>query len=579
MNKRGGRMKIDEFVLKLGKKMEKKPLLFWLIMNAFFLLISIFLFHPYFETNDDAIMALMAEGAYGQREEHLVYMSIFAGKLLKLLYGLCPSIRWYSLVQYGVLFSAFTGITYVLARSKREGDGYFTALIFLLAFFTEGYVALQYTKTGAIAAFGAYALLFYGADRKSKKSIGVGILLGIVSSCLRFKSFLVTLPFGAGVGIFQLYKLWKRPEIEKKEKKEVLRNYVLVFACFFGFIFFLENVNLSSYKRTEGWKEYWAFNKKREEVMDYQKLDYVRFGEVFEGEGVSENDVLSYSTWQFAAPDIFHLEWLENILDATNVPITGETISKFVRDYAGELYKFLYSLNTYVIGGVSMFLIKIFYGKRRDLLPAVYGLCLFFLLTGYFLLKGRWTYRTSVIFFMGMFFLLVFYWENKVESSLGEGKTAMKVLLGVLIFLNAGIWMKNTFDYKREVRESMSRISQFNEMISRDKEHFYLIDTFTDPTFYQWTVFSPEEIGCYDNVSSFGTWMTNSPIALNILKKYGIDNCYKGAYMVPEALVVDNFFIKEKLLYIKEHYGVNTKAKEVEEAFGFHIYKVEEEKK
>lgn len=226
-----------------------------------------------------------------------------------------------------------------------------------------------------------------------------------------------------------------------------------------------------------------------------------------------------------------------------------------------------------------MFLIKIFYGKRRDLLPAVYGLCLFFLLTGYFLLKGRWTYRTSVIFFMGMFFLLVFYWENKVESSLGEGKTAMKVLLGVLIFLNAGIWMKNTFDYKREVRESMSRISQFNEMISRDKEHFYLIDTFTDPTFYQWTVFSPEEIGCYDNVSSFGTWMTNSPIALNILKKYGIDNCYKGAYMVPEALVVDNFFIKEKLLYIKEHYGVNTKAKEVEEAFGFHIYKVEEEKK
>ena len=44
MNKRGGRMKIDEFVLKLGKKMEKKPLLFWLIMNAFFLLISIFLF-------------------------------------------------------------------------------------------------------------------------------------------------------------------------------------------------------------------------------------------------------------------------------------------------------------------------------------------------------------------------------------------------------------------------------------------------------------------------------------------------------------------------------------------------------
>lgn len=572
-------MKINEVALKIGKEMKKRPLPFWLTVNIFFLFVSIFLFHPYFETNDDAIMALMAEGAYGQREEHLVYMSIFAGKLFKFLYGLCPSLRWYSLVQYGVLLSAFTGITYVLARRGREGDGNFTALIFLLAFFTEGYVALQYTKTGAIAVFGAYALIFYGFDRRSKKSIGVGILLGIGGSFLRFKSFLVTVPFGAGIGFFQLYKLWKRPEIEKKEKLEALRSYLLVFLCFFGLIFFLENVNLSFYKRTEGWKEYWAFNKKREEVMDYQKLDYVRFGEIFEGEGVSENDVRSYSTWQFAAPDIFHLEWLENILNVTNVPVTGETIGKFVRDYAGEMYKFLYGLNTYVIGGVSMILIKVFYGKRKNLLPAFYGLCLFFLLTGYFLFKGRWTYRTSVIFFMGMFFLLVFYWKNKGESNLGEGKTAMKVLLGVLIFLNIGIWMKNTFDYKKEVRENMNRISQFNEKISKDKEHLYLIDTFTDPTFYQWTVFCPKEMGCYDNVSSFGTWMTNSPIAFNILKKYGVDNCYKGAYMVPEALVVDNFFIKEKLLYMKEHYGVKAEAKEVEDAFGFHIYKVEEEKK
>ncbi len=572
-------MKLRGLALKIGEKMEKNPLLFWVSVNIFFLLVSIFLFHPYFETNDDAIMALMAEGAYGQREEYLVYMSIFAGKLFKFLYGLYPSIRWYSLVQYGVLFSAFTGITYVLAKRGRGGDGNFVPFIFLLAFFTEGYVSLQYTKTGAIAAFGAYALIFYGLDIRSKKSIGAGILLGIGSSFLRFKSFLVTVPFGAGIGVFQIYKLWKDPEMEKKEKVEVLRNYILVFVCFFCLIFFLEYVNLSFYKGTEGWKEYWAFNKKREEVMDYQKLDYIRFGEIFEGEGVSENDVLSYSTWQFAAPDIFHLEWLEKILDATNVPITGKTIGKFVRDYAGEMYKFLYSLNTYVIGGVSMFLIKILYGKRRSLLPAFYGMCLFFLLTGYFLFKGRWTYRTSVIFFMGMFFLLVFYWKKKGESSLEKGKTAVTVLLGVLIFLNVGIWMKNTFDYRKEVRENMNRISQFNEMISKDKEHLYLIDTFTDPTFYQWTVFCPKEIGCYDNVSSFGTWMTNSPIALKTLKKYGIDNCYKGAYIVPEALVVDNFFIKEKLLYLKEHYDVNAEAKKVEEAFGFHIYKVEGEKK
>ena len=62
-------MKLRGLALKIGEKMEKNPLLFWVSVNIFFLLVSIFLFHPYFETNDDAIMALMAEGAYGQREE------------------------------------------------------------------------------------------------------------------------------------------------------------------------------------------------------------------------------------------------------------------------------------------------------------------------------------------------------------------------------------------------------------------------------------------------------------------------------------------------------------------------------
>jgi len=559
----------------LVQKIWERPLLFWIIVNLCFLFVSIFLFHPYFETNDDALMALMAEGVYGQKEYHLVYMSVFIGRILQFLYGVFPSLRWYSLIQYVILFFSFTVITYILARKGEKAEGSWVALLFLLAFFTEGYVAIQYTKTSAFAAFGAYALLFNGLKRKNWKQVGIGAFLLTASSLLRFKSFLGTLPFAAGMGIFEVCMTWT--ETEKMEKWRALKRYVFIFVCLLTVLFCLERVNLSFYRQTEGWSKYWEFNKKREEVLDFQRLDSVRYKEVFQREGISENDILSYSTWQFAAPDVFHLDLMEKILEVTSIPMNVLDLKKLVKDYGAEMFQFLYSLNAFVIAQVSILLIQMIYGRKKNWMPALYGCSLFALLTAYFLYKGRWTYRTTVIFFFGMFFMTLYYWyKNQDMDGKRERKKVWIVVAGILLFLNGGIWMKNTFIYKREVRENMDRIRSFNDMISRDKEHLYLIDTFTDATFYQWDVFHAYKEGDFDNVCSFGSWMTNSPVALNVLLKYGTDNPYKSAYMLPEALVVDNHYMEEKIIYIKEHYGVEVMAMELEEAFGFQIYKVVE---
>ena len=115
-------------MMKLKQKIST-PLGFSILFNAVVLFVSIFVFHPFFEENDDAFLALLSEGAYGAHESHLIYVSTILGKIMTILSSILPMIRWHSIMQYLFLFLSFCMITYLLCERKQ---GKLYAVLFIL---------------------------------------------------------------------------------------------------------------------------------------------------------------------------------------------------------------------------------------------------------------------------------------------------------------------------------------------------------------------------------------------------------------------------------------------------------------
>ena len=202
------------------KKYLNSPFVFAVVLNAAALLVSVTLFVPFFEENDDAFICMIAEGVYGAREVHLIYTNVILGSIYKSLYSSFPGIRWHSVLQYVFLFTAFTTLTYVIQcmRPVREDgqntgksfkpNGRTVAALIVLSTFYEVYVSVQYSKTATIVCAIGYMLLLYGTGIRGRNSqIGrkgsgitgsalnmveaTGIILLVYGMLLRDSSFLL----------------------------------------------------------------------------------------------------------------------------------------------------------------------------------------------------------------------------------------------------------------------------------------------------------------------------------------------------------------------------------------------------
>ena len=73
-----------------------------------------------FETNDDIVFAELGSGLRGVKDAHLVFQNYGLGMIYRLLYGVTGRLPWYTIVQYMILFAAFTVVTYVLISRLGE---------------------------------------------------------------------------------------------------------------------------------------------------------------------------------------------------------------------------------------------------------------------------------------------------------------------------------------------------------------------------------------------------------------------------------------------------------------------------
>ncbi|MFT3982509.1 MAG: hypothetical protein QM697_01270 [Lachnospiraceae bacterium] len=575
-------------MIKLRQKFSN-PIVFSLTVNTLLLLISIFLFHPFFEENDDAFLAMIAEGAYGARESRLIYVSSLLGRLMTLLYSVLPVVRWHCVLQYAFLFLAYSAVTAVLCRRRH---GKLLSILLLLCTFYESYVSLQYTKTAAIVTAAGFVLLFESLRRKRKEGripvapIVTGDFLLIYGALLRSSAFLLASVLLLCAGLYELYGCYK--ESGKNEFPKKLLNYAAVFVPILCLIFLLFAFDRQGYKTDGNWNTFMEYNDTRTALLDYRYdlLDYSFNSEYLKSFGISENDTMLYLTWQFGDDRVLSTELMKDVLTGAQPRAVDGVLFKA---FASNLFEELYSLSALVPGlfcVLVLLALSAFAGDKREKTPFFLYLllcaCLLSVILFYYQYSGRWNHRVVSALFLVL--LPVFFFEcpeHKREDT-GTEKEKQGILpagllaVMLVIFFNIGLLLENQFAYRAYQREEPDYAAQL-AAINEEKETLFVLDMFTFQRAYQYEVFTAYPVGLLDNAVLAGSWYVNSPITRAVTQRYGYSNPFEALEKGDgDVILLDNCYPKEKAQYLSEHTGETFQAVYEKTENGFDRYRIKE---
>ncbi len=557
------RVKIKEWI--------NRPVIMAMLQNILFLLLSLLVFHPHFEENDDVFIASIAEGAYGTRDSHLVYVNYCLGEILEFFYRLCSGIRWHSVLQYVSLLIAFTAFSYILIREKKHGK--LLSFIFLTCVFYEGYVSVQYTKTAAVLTVIGYAVVLhcFRHIRRGEKSaegfMALGMIMLVYGALLRISCFYMAtavffIPFA--VEMFRI-----RKETETGHKKKLVLAYLTTFIVLFMAVGVFQLLDRQAYSSQKDWKSYSVFNENRTQLLDYRYdlMNYETYGERLTQLGVSENDALLYLTWQFGDSGVFTNQLIEKILkDAPSRSFDADMLKRL----AAHLYGEIYGWNVLAVGIFCFVFWLIINRQKKTIYLLTYLGAVTAVVLCYYEYSGRWNHRVVFAILFAVLILLLQYGE-------GEERNVLLLAAGICVLINIGLLLQDQFDYNRYLREEADGNAQLAAYTKQYEDDLFLIDPFTDQVTYRYDVFRPHQEGCFANRTYLGGWLARSPIYENVLNRYGYKNAFQALKASPEderVYLIDNHYPEEKLLYLKEHYGKELSLESVENIGGYDIYRV-----
>ena len=95
-----------------------KLLLCPILMNLFWLGLTILLCDIKYEISDDFVIASIISGGYGAVTSYAPYVNICLNEMLKQLYTFFPSIGWFFVYQVVIVFFSFTALSLILFQKN-----------------------------------------------------------------------------------------------------------------------------------------------------------------------------------------------------------------------------------------------------------------------------------------------------------------------------------------------------------------------------------------------------------------------------------------------------------------------------
>ena len=538
-----------------------------LISNLLILGAMVAFMRPSFETNDDIVFAELGSGLRGVKDAHLVFQNYGLGMIYRLLYGVTGRLPWYTIVQYMILFAAFTVVTYVLISRLGEISGLCLFVILACGFGYEGYIHLQFTKTAGIAAAAAVFLLLYLLEQEKYSWWGIagGILLAVIAYMYREDQFWASCGLMAGAGLLFLFDLRKY----RNKKLRRLGICVLTFGVLLLSVFGVDRWDSSKYRSAE-WKEYQEFNQLRSELLDYGFPDYDSNQEIYEELGISREAYELYKSWNFNDTEKFDTEVMKKLVDLKQKrPLTIRTVTAFIRRFPSDLLR----MPMFYFFAVFA-LLWILCGKK-DVCSVISVLAECLLLVAvYFYLYYQGRYMVNRVD-VGLWFsaCLVMLW---IFSS-GEVRymnTKVSVLLCMIcVVLGQFMMYKDWRLATSSIPEA--RVSQraVLETIGTDKEHTYLAKSGMLSEIVCYGPFDRMPENLLDNVYWFGGWECRTPGYTRAMEVHGIINPYRDVVNNENIYLVDDN-IDLTLKYIRQYYAENAEAVFVKTIGNVDVYQI-----
>ena len=538
-----------------------------LISNLLILGAMVTFMRPSFETNDDIVFAELGSGLRGVKDAHLVFQNYGLGMIYRLLYGVTGRLPWYTIVQYMILFAAFTVVTYVLISRLGEISGLCLFVILACGFGYEGYIHLQFTKTAGIAAAAAVFLLLYLLEQEKYSWWGIagGILLAVIAYMYREDQFWASCGLMAGAGLLFLFDLRKY----RNKKLRRLGICVLTFGVLLLSVFGVDRWDSSKYRSAE-WEEYQKFNQLRSELLDYGFPDYDSNQEIYEELGISREAYELYKSWNFNDTEKFDTEVMKKLVDLKQKrPLTIRTVTAFIRRFPSDLLR----MPMFYFFAVFA-LLWILCGKK-DVCSVISVLAECLLLVAvYFYLYYQGRYMVNRVD-VGLWFsaCLVMLW---IFSS-GEVRymnTKVSVLLCMIcVVLGQFMMYKDWRLATSSIPEA--RVSQraVLETIGTDKEHTYLAKSGMLSEIVCYGPFDRMPENLLDNVYWFGGWECRTPGYTRAMEVHGIINPYRDVVNNENVYLVDDN-IDLTLKYIRQYYAENAEAVFVKTIGNVDVYQI-----
>ena len=538
-----------------------------LISNLLILGAMAAVMRPSFETNDDIVFAELGSGLRGVKDAHLVFQNYGLGMIYRFLYGVTGRLPWYTIVQYMILFAAFTVVTYVLISRLGEISGLCLFVILACGFGYEGYIHLQFTKTAGIAAAAAVFLLFHLMEQEKYSWWGIagGILLAVIAYMYREDQFWASCGLMAGAGVLFLFDLRKY----RNKKLRRLGICVLTFGVLLLSVFGVDRWDSSKYRSAE-WKEYQEFNQLRSELLDYGFPDYDSNQEIYEELGISREAYELYKSWNFNDTEKFDTEVMKKLVDLKQKrPLTIRTVTAFLRRFPSDL------LRMPMFYFFAVFAVLWLLCGKKDVFSVISVLAECLLLVAvYFYLYYQGRYMVNRVD-VGLWFsaCLVMLW---IFSS-GEVRymnTKVSVLLCMIcVALGQFMMYKDWRLATSSIPEA--RVSQraVLETIGTDKEHTYLAKSGMLSEIVCYGPFDRMPENLLDNVYWFGGWECRTPGYTRAMEAHGIINPYRDVVNNETIYLVDEN-IDLTLKYIRQYYAENAEAVFVKTIGNVDVYQI-----
>ena len=537
--------------------------------NLITLLASVIFYRPFWEEGDDVAMALLAEGAYGYYEPHILYSNTIYGKILCMFQMAVPSLRWHSVFMYLFTFAAMTSFVYAIAKDRK---GKVLSVIVLAGMFYETYVAFQFSKVATVM----FEIVRGDLPKTVRRRLTAAVMIcQFYSVILRYESFILA-SFVAGIfGICVVIRECKRGEFALRVKS-YCRVFLPVFAIFAVCLF----TNRYTYS-SGGWKEYADYFSYIEQITDYHynSLIYDLHGKELADLGVSENDALMLVTYQ--APDSgFLTRDLMGNIAALDPKGMGYINGDFVKAWIAHIDADFLQMNSGTFAGLVLIcgLILALSYKSRDMVFVIFEMILqaglIFAVLFYYEYSGRWSHRIVYALLLAELVLAVYILKDMADPDIPKGAAACILLALFVCAVSARLANEFGFrEYERSTADTKSLISYMQQ--NRDK--LFVGDVFTMNDQGRYDIFRPALKGQYANyLPTDSVYLTHSPVVLATASGFGYEGPFEALMARdPNVILVDSISPEVELTYCNEHGdGGEYRAEELERVGNIRLYRI-----